>query len=126
MKQFIWILVPLLLVVACANNKLCKKAQPVIDEYLLGKISHPETYTPTQLEYLGLARVDKSFYNRNYLDPVHDSIDVRVFRQTFKHLNRSGDPTETSFCLYVSDDPWAVLCSNIGENTRSGLKWLEH
>lgn len=124
MKHFVFLLLSLLFV-SCANHTICKRAQPIIDEYLLGKISHPETYTPTLLEYLGQARVDKSFYNINYLEPKHDSIDIRVFRQTFKHLNRSGDPTEVSFCLYVSDDPWAVLCSNLGANTREGVRWIK-
>lgn len=118
----ILLLAAALLLAACSNPR--KTAQPVIDWYLMGHVSHPEAYRAVRLEYLGAARVDNDFYRGDIEGPCGDSTDVRVFAQTFRHLDRSGVPAENTFCLYLNEDLTAVLTSHPGAEPREDeLVW---
>ena len=110
-----------LLAFACSDP--CRTAQPVINEYLGARISHPETYKPIRVELVGEGRVDRDFYHADLEEPTGDSVDVLVFRQAFRHLNRYGDPTESVWCLYMTEDMNAVLCASHGEEPMEGVKW---
>ena len=110
-----------ILAAACSNP--CKEAQPVVDAYLLTEISHPETYKPIRLELVGEGRIDKDFYRFDLDGPTRDSIDIFVFRQEFRHLSRYGDPIESTWCLYVTEDLNAVLCSSSDAEPREGIRW---
>lgn len=110
-----------LLALACSDP--CRTAQPVINEYLGARISHPETYKPIRVELVGEGRVDRDFYHADLEEPTGDSVDVLVFRQAFRHLNRYGDPTESVWCLYMTEDMNAVLCASHGEEPMEGVKW---
>jgi hypothetical protein len=110
-----------LLALACTNPG--KEAQPVVDRYLSGRISSPETYKPVRLDYLGEGEVDLDFYRPDLDGPSGDSVVVRVFRQSFRHLNRTGDPVETAWCLYLNEDLNAVLCASGGEEPMEGIRW---
>lgn len=120
MRQYV-LLVAALCALGCSNP--CKTAQPVIDEYLGARISSPETYKPLRVELVGKGRVDRDFYHADLDGPTGDSVDVMVFRQVFRHLNRSGDPTESVWCLYMTEDLNAVLCANFGEEPMEGIRW---
>jgi len=111
-----------LLAVSCANP--CRTAQPVVDACLTAKISHPEAYKPIRLEYLGEGRVDRDFYHPEMEEPCGDSTDVRVFRQTFRHLDRSGDPRESVWCIYLTDDLGAVLLAVSSDEPTEEMRWM--
>ena len=106
MRPFPYLIV-FMMAAACSGPS--KTAQPVVDAYLAGRISHPEAYKAVRLEYLGDGMVDRSFYHPEMEEPCGDSTAVRVFRQTFRHLDRSGDPRESVWCIYMTDDLGAVL-----------------
>lgn len=110
-----------LFAVGCSNP--CRTAQPVIDEYLGARISSPETYKPMRVEFVGEGRVDRDFYHADLEGPTGDSVDVMVFRQAFRHLNRYGDPAESAWYLYMTEDLNAVLCASVGDEPREGIRW---
>jgi hypothetical protein len=120
------VLIAAALVLSCGgpSAKLVKQAEPMMREYFLDKMSHPETYEPLSTEYLGRGMVDKRHYMFGLEGPTGDSTIVRVFLHTFSHYNRSLDKIEDDRTVYFTDDMKLVLTWHVGTPKEGSIKWI--
>lgn len=103
---------------SCASRT--KEVRPYIEAYLTANISHPETYTPGKLEYLGEARMVRDPLAEF---PSGDTLDVRVFVQHFVHAGRDGKPRDGAYCFYFADHNSLVLAHSGDEPIEEGIVW---
>lgn len=118
MRRLIGLLIVAAFVASCASRT--KELRPYIDAYILANISHPETYAPGELEYLGEARMVR--YPLAEI-PSGDTMDVRVYVQHFVHAGRDGKPRDTACCFYFADGNDLVLSHFGDEPVEEGIAW---
>ena len=118
MKRAIVFLLSITLMVSCSSP--VKKVRPMIDEYLLETISHPETYVPIKTVYLGEARMERDPLAEF---PTGDTVDVKVFTHYFSHYGRDDNKRESAYCFYFSDDLLLLRFRHSGDEPVEGLVW---
>lgn len=81
-----------------------KKAEPLIQEYLLQHISHPETYKPIGTTIVAKGTIDVGNAENWIHTPEGGTIKVVVLRHEFTHDNRSYNVVDEAYYCYMNPE----------------------
>ena len=93
------VLLSAIIVIGCTTTK---KANPLIQEYLSTKISHPETYRPVKTTVVAKGLMDVSGLDDWKHIPMSGVIEVVILHHEFTHDDRSSKLTENAFYFYMN------------------------
>lgn len=98
-KHFIPALAIVCMLAGCTS---LNKANPLIKEYLIETISHPETYKPIKTSVVAKGKIDVASTEYWKHIPANGVIDVVILRHEFTHDNRSNVVIDNAFYFYMS------------------------
>ena len=99
MKHFFFTLLSLAILVGCSSPNT---AHPIITDYLIEHISHPETYKPIKTSVAAKGKIDVASTEYWKHIPANGVIDVVVLRHEFSHDDRSNHLVNNAYYFYMN------------------------
>ena len=101
MKRILSIFLLTSVLMGCSSSP-ADKTNPVVEQYLLEHIAHPDTYKPRKTDVYAQGTID--VHNTQYWQniPKEGIIDVVVLRHEFSNVDVNGNPSENVFYFYMN------------------------